>query len=89
MKLMLGKPDDTELMLAEQVAGAWRPNPDDTHSLSDSNVRAIHRDRGGMVWLGTYDGGLNRFDPASGIFTLLPLVTGLHPAGGGVSLDPV
>ena len=21
------KPDDTELMLAEQVAGAWRPNP--------------------------------------------------------------
>jgi hypothetical protein len=27
MKLMLGKPDDSELMLAEQVAGAWRPNP--------------------------------------------------------------
>jgi len=27
MKLMLGKPDDTELMLAEQVAGAWGPNP--------------------------------------------------------------
>jgi hypothetical protein len=27
MKLMLGKPDDSELMLAEQVSGAWRPNP--------------------------------------------------------------
>jgi hypothetical protein len=27
MKLILGKPDDTELMLAEQVAGGWRPNP--------------------------------------------------------------
>ena len=27
MKLMLGKPDDTELMLAEQVAGPWRLNP--------------------------------------------------------------
>ena len=27
MKLMLGKPDDTELTLAEHVSGAWRPNP--------------------------------------------------------------
>ena len=27
MKLMLGKPDDTELVLAEQTGGAWRPNP--------------------------------------------------------------
>ena len=24
MKLMLGKPDDTEIALAEQVGGAWR-----------------------------------------------------------------
>ena len=27
MKLMLGKPDDTEPVLAQQVGGAWRPNP--------------------------------------------------------------
>ena len=27
MKLIIGKPDETELMLAEQVGGAWRPNP--------------------------------------------------------------
>jgi hypothetical protein len=27
MKLVLGKPDDTELVLAQQVDGAWRPNP--------------------------------------------------------------
>jgi hypothetical protein len=26
MKLMLGKPDDTELVLAEQTGGSWRPN---------------------------------------------------------------
>ena len=26
MKLMLGKPDDTEIVLAEQVGGTWRPN---------------------------------------------------------------
>jgi hypothetical protein len=27
MKLIIGKPDDSELVLAEQVSGAWRPNP--------------------------------------------------------------
>jgi hypothetical protein len=27
MKLVLGKPDDTELVLAQQVDAAWRPNP--------------------------------------------------------------
>lgn len=27
MKLMLGKPDDTEIVLAEQTGGAWQPNP--------------------------------------------------------------
>jgi hypothetical protein len=27
MKLMLGKPDDTEIVLAQQVGGAWRPKP--------------------------------------------------------------
>ena len=26
-KLMLGKPDDTELVLAGQTGGSWRPNP--------------------------------------------------------------
>ena len=27
MKLMLGRPDETELVLAEQNGGAWQPNP--------------------------------------------------------------
>ncbi len=27
MKLMLGKPDDTAIALAEQVNGVWQPNP--------------------------------------------------------------
>ena len=27
MKLVMGKPDDSELVLAEQVGDAWRPNP--------------------------------------------------------------
>jgi hypothetical protein len=27
MKLVLGKPDDSELVLAQQVNGTWQPNP--------------------------------------------------------------
>ena len=27
MKLVIGKPDDSEVVLAEQAGGAWRPNP--------------------------------------------------------------
>ena len=27
MKLKIGKPDGSELVLAEQVADAWRPSP--------------------------------------------------------------
>jgi len=27
MKLMLGKPDDTAIVLAEQIDGTWKPNP--------------------------------------------------------------
>ena len=27
MKLMIGKPDDSAITLAEQVEGAWKPNP--------------------------------------------------------------
>jgi len=27
MKLIIGKHDDSELVLAEQISGAWRPNP--------------------------------------------------------------
>ena len=27
MKLMLGKPDDSEMVLAEHAGGSWQPNP--------------------------------------------------------------
>jgi len=27
MKLVIGKPDDSEIVLAEQVGGTWKPNP--------------------------------------------------------------
>jgi hypothetical protein len=27
MKLIIGRPDETEVVLAEEVNGSWKPNP--------------------------------------------------------------
>jgi len=39
----------------------YRPDPDESASLAYS-VSAIHRDRSGTLWLGTWGGELSRFD---------------------------
>ncbi len=36
------------------------------NGLSDDNVHAIHVDKSGVAWVGTFLGGLNRIDPVSG-----------------------
>ena len=38
-------------------------------SLSDNNVYAIYEDRNGVLWVGTGQGGLDRFDRQSETFT--------------------
>jgi two-component system sensor histidine kinase ChiS len=44
-------------------------DPDNPNSLSDNNVLAIAEDQAGFLWLGTFGGGLNRFDPQTQEFT--------------------
>jgi PAS domain S-box-containing protein len=39
----------------------YRHNPGNPHSLSNNNVRVIHIDKSGTLWVGT-DGGLNKFN---------------------------
>src|SRR5690606_4350574 len=51
-------------------------------SLSDDNIYAIHIDRAGVLWIGTYGSGLNRLDPATGEFTR-------YDARDGLSSDRV
>jgi hypothetical protein len=34
MKLVIGKPDESEIVLAEEVGGAWKPNPNLTSELA-------------------------------------------------------
>lgn len=47
----------------------FKRNPDDPASLSANNVTALLVDRSGYLWLGTNGGGLDRFDPATEVFT--------------------
>ena len=38
-------------------------NTDNSNSLSDNQVLALYEDKKGILWIGTQNGGMNRFDP--------------------------
>ena len=38
-------------------------NPNDPFSISDSRIYTIFQDSEGILWIGTFGGGLNKFDP--------------------------
>ena len=40
----------------------YQHTPDDPNSLSDDRVRSIYEDQSGVLWIGTYYGGLDRLD---------------------------
>ncbi|MFY0685841.1 MAG: response regulator [Cyclobacteriaceae bacterium] len=43
--------------------------PSNPSSLSDSNIKCLYVDQSGTLWVGTRNGGLDRFDPANQTFT--------------------
>ena len=47
----------------------YQHDPLNPASLSDDSISALHMDRSGVLWVGTFGGGLDRFDPARGTFT--------------------
>ncbi len=60
----------------------YRHIPGDTTSLSHDEVFALHEGRDGTLWVGTWGGGLNRFDPDTEIFTAYR-----HRQGNATSLS--
>jgi len=38
------------------------------NALSHNDILSIYEDQNGIIWIGTYGGGLNRFDPETGQF---------------------
>ncbi|MGD9345719.1 MAG: two-component regulator propeller domain-containing protein [Candidatus Aminicenantes bacterium] len=59
------------LSLQKKIAGFknYRHNPKDPSSLSSDRVRCIIEDYAGFLWIGTFDNGVNRFDPRTETFT--------------------
>ena len=50
----------------------YRHDPEDPQSLRDDYISAIYEDRSGVLWIGTYGGGLDRLDenaPGEATFT--------------------
>ncbi len=41
----------------------FKPDAQNSHSLSDRRIQALFEDRDGILWVGTAQGGLNRYDP--------------------------
>jgi len=46
----------------------YQHNPNDENSLSDNNVTSLLQDENGIIWIGTKNGGLNRFNPETNEF---------------------
>ncbi len=44
----------------------YKHEPNNPHSISHDRILKITGDRSGKLWIGTRNGGLNRFDPTSG-----------------------
>lgn len=47
----------------------FRNNPLDPNSISTDQLESITIDANGILWIGTQGSGLERFDPATGVFT--------------------
>jgi signal transduction histidine kinase/ligand-binding sensor domain-containing protein/DNA-binding NarL/FixJ family response regulator len=47
----------------------YKNDPNDAESLSNNQISAIEESADGLLWIATYRGGLNKFNPATGKFT--------------------
>jgi len=68
-KLVLSKVDDRKKGVSEvfkpekPIITRYLHNPRNTNSLSNDSIQSIYVDEDGILWIGTFGGGLNRFDP--------------------------
>ncbi|MDP2385452.1 MAG: two-component regulator propeller domain-containing protein [Bacteroidota bacterium] len=46
----------------------FKNDPENTNSLSNNDIKVIHKGENGKIWIGTTGGGLDLFDPKTNIF---------------------
>ncbi len=47
-------------------------DPDDPTSIGSNDIMGFAQEPSGLLWIATWDAGINRLDPATGIFTRIP-----------------
>ena len=61
--------DGHEMINYKHAMINYKNDPANPNSLSNNWIESIYIDSAGIIWLGTWGNGLDRFDPATGIFT--------------------
>lgn len=50
----------------------YKNDPQNPKSIAPSRLESVCVDRNGIIWIGTFGSGLDRYDPVTGIFTHYP-----------------
>ncbi|WP_166641878.1 hybrid sensor histidine kinase/response regulator transcription factor [Pedobacter duraquae] len=70
-KIWLGTEDGVSVFNTRtETFTTIRPDSRQAFGLSDKSVRSICMGRNGIIWLGTYQGGVNKLDPNLALFNL-------------------
>lgn len=64
----------------------YRHDPSNPASLSDDLIESLYVDLEGALWVGTWTGGLNRFEPRTSSFTRFPISTAHNDAGSALTI---
>lgn len=69
----------TRLDTKTGAVNVWVHDPGDSDSLSHDTVTSVLQTADGIVWIGTWGGGLNRLDPQSGTLEVIENPDGESP----------
>ncbi len=87
--LWIGTEESGLHRLAGHVLSAIPVKAGDAHGVSAAGIMSIFEARDGMIWLGTFGGGANVLDPASGLIRQLPFGDSQPGAISGANVSAI